>query len=157
ALCADAGVAVANLNSPAQTVLSGTKDAIEKAKALCVERKIKAVPLPVAGAFHSPLMEPARERLAALLADVPFAAPTVPVYSNVTGKPHGADIRDAMLRQVTGAVRWQDCVRNMMAAGVTRFIEFGPGKVLSGLIARIDKDARTANVQDAASLGALQL
>ena len=153
-LCDAAGVGVANINSSAQVVLSGARDAVEKAKALCAGQKIKAIPLQVAGAFHSPLMAPAAEKLAAFLAGVPFAAPAVPVYANVTGKPHGADIRGAMLNQVTGTVRWLDGVQNMIASGVTSFIEFGPGKVLAGLIGRIDKNVKTFNVQDAASLEA---
>jgi len=151
------GVGIANLNSASQVVLSGSKEGIEKAKALCAEQKIKSIPLQVAGAFHSPLMAPAGEKLAAFIADIPFAEPAFPVYANVTGQPHGADIRGTMLRQVTGTVRWADCVQNMIASGVDSFIEFGPGKVVSGLIGRINKDAKVQNVQDAATLAALQL
>ena len=159
-LCEAAGISIANINSSAQVVLSGAKDGIEKAKALCAEQKIKAIPLQVAGAFHSLLMKPAREKLAELFASFEFAKPEITVYANYTGKPHepcGYLVRDAMLLQVTGTVRWADCVQNMIAAGVTSFIEFGPGKILSGLIGRIDKNAKVQNVQDAASLAALQL
>ena len=112
----------------------------------------KAVVLNVAGAFHSSLMASARERLALLLKDTVFASPALPVLSNVTGAPHAADgssIRETMLRQVTEPVRWMSCVR---AAGAQTFIEFGPGKVLSGLIKRIDRQNLVANVQDVASL-----
>ena len=160
AICADTGAVLANLNSPTQTVLSGAADAIEKAKALCAEQKIKAIPLQVAGAFHSPLMTPARDKLAVFFVDYQFAAPTGTVYSNVTGKAHevsGYVIRDTMLLQVTSTVRWLDCVQGMIASGVDSFIEFGPGKVLSGLIGRIDKTVKVQNVQDAATLAALQL
>ena len=152
AVCTATGATMANLNSDSQTVLSGTREAVAAAERVAVEAGGKAVILNVAGAFHSPLMAPARERLTALLQDVVFAAPTMPVLSNVTGAPHtsdGAGIRDAMLRQVTEPVRWMSCVR---AAGAQTFIEFGPGKVLSGLIKRIDRQNLVANVQDVASL-----
>jgi len=157
ALCDAAGVGIANLNSASQVVLSGTKDGIEKAKALCAEQKIKSIPLQVAGAFHSPLMASAGEKLAAFIAGIPFAEPAFPVFANVTGQPHGADIRATMLRQITGTVRWADCVQNMIASGVSSFIEFGPGKVVSGLIGRINKDVKVQNIQDAASLAAIIL
>ena len=160
ALCEAAGVNVANINSAAQVVLSGAKDAVEKAKNLCTEQKIKAVPLQVAGAFHSPLMIPARDKLAVFFVDCEFNVPSAPVYANVTGKPHepiSHVIRDTMLLQVTSTVRWADCVQNMIASGVRSFIEFGPGKILSGLIGRVDKTVSAQNVQDAASLAALQL
>ena len=157
ALCAETGVNTANINSPAQVVLSGARDAVEKARELCAARKIKAVPLQVAGAFHSPLMTPARGRLAVFFAETQFGIPDPPVYANVTGKPHepaGYLVRDAMLLQVTSTVRWLDCVQNMIAAGVTSFIEFGPGKTLSGLIARISKDVKAHSIQDTATLAA---
>ena len=155
ALCAGAGITISNLNAPGQTVLSGAKEGVEKAKALCAEQKIKAIPLQVAGAFHSPLMKPARDKLAAFLAETEFASPALPIYSNVTGKPHesaGYLVRDAMLLQVTETVRWADCVQGMMDSGVTAFYEFGPGKILSGLIGRISKEAKVQNIQDRATL-----
>ena len=160
ALCDAAGITIANINSPVQVVLSGAKEGIEKAKALCAEQKIKAIPLQVAGAFHSPLMKPARDKLAAFFAETKFTAPATPVFANVTGKPHepcGYVVRDTMLLQVTNTVRWADCVQGMIAGGVDSFIEFGPGKVVSGLISRINKDVKVQNVQDAATLAALQL
>jgi len=160
AICDAAGITIANLNSSAQVVLSGAKDGIEKAKALCAEQKIKAIPLQVAGAFHSPLMKPARDKLAVFFAETNFASPSLPVYANVTGKPHdsvGYVLRDTMLLQVTNTVRLADCIQNMIADGVNSFIEFGPGKVLSGLISRINKDVKVQNVQDAATLAALSL
>ena len=153
-VCAQSGAHVANINSDQQIVLSGGKDAVAAADKLAAALGARTVLLNVAGAFHSPLMAPARERLAAYLKDIPFATPRLPVLANVTGQPHAADgeaIKAAMLRQVTESVRWVDCVR---AAGVGPFVEFGPGKVLSGLIRRIDKQLVTANVQDAATLDA---
>lgn len=152
AICEATGATMANLNSESQIVLSGSKPAVAAAERAAIEAGGKAVVLNVAGAFHSPLMAPARERLATLLQEVAFAAPALPVLSNVTGAPHatdGAAIRETMLRQVTEPVRWMSCVR---AAGAQTFIEFGPGKVLSGLIKRIDRQNLVANVQDATSL-----
>lgn len=156
-LCAQAGITVANINSDAQVVLSGARDGVAKAAQIAGDMGVKAIVLNVAGAFHSPLMASARTKLANVIADVTFHAPTLPVLANVSGKLHTDDpeaIKDAMLRQVTESVRWCDCVRCAIDAGAKTFIEFGPGKVLSGLIRRIDKSVTTLNVQDAASLDA---
>jgi [acyl-carrier-protein] S-malonyltransferase len=156
-ICAKSGLVMANINSDAQVVLSGAKAGVAEAEKLVAAAGLKGIVLPVAGAFHSPLMGSARERLAGLLKDVPFQAPKMPVLANVTGQLHAADgavIRETMLRQVTESVRWADCVRSAMGAGAKTFVEFGPGKVLSGLIKRIDKQNVTVNVQDAATLEA---
>ena len=153
-VCKTSGTTIANLNSESQIVLAGTKDAVARAGQAALEAGGKAIVLNVAGAFHSPLMAPARIRLTELLADVEFATPAMPVYSNVTGLLHsrdGALVKEAMLRQVTEPVLWLSCVRESHAQ---RFIEFGPGKVLSGLLRRIDRQYEVANVQDAASLEA---
>ncbi len=157
ALCERSGLTVANINSDAQVVLSGRKDGVAVAAAAAAELGVKAIPLNVAGAFHSPLMASARERLAAVLDGVAFAAPQMPVLANVSGAPHSSDpavIKDAMLRQVTDSVRWSDCVKCAIGAGAKDFVEFGPGKVLSGLIKRIDKSVNTVNVADVPSLDA---
>ncbi len=154
-ICAETGVTVANLNSSAQTVLSGPKAGIEKAEALATEAGAKrAIILNVAGAFHSPLMASAAAKLDDVLAGVTFNEPTVPVLSNVMGKPHaGADaIRANMVRQVTDSVLWLSCVEWMQAQGVDRYIECGPGKVLTGLIKRIAAGATLQNVNDVASV-----
>jgi len=158
ALCAATGCTVANVNSAAQQVLSGSKDAIaaavEKAKELGIRR---AIPLATAGAFHSPFMAPAREKLAPVLDTVTFRAPKVPVLSNVTGKPHASDpgaIKAAMLEQVTGTTNWAADVEAAKALGCTTFVEFGPGKVLSGLVKKIDAALAVTNVADLASLDA---
>ncbi|MDD5704431.1 MAG: ACP S-malonyltransferase [Kiritimatiellae bacterium] len=153
-VCRQSGAHMANVNSDQQIVLSGTKAAVAEAEKLAAGQGAKTVMLNVAGAFHSPLMNSARERLSAFIKDVPFAAPKMTVISNVTGETHVADgetVKQTMLRQVTESVRWADCVR---AAAVKHYVEFGPGKVLSGLIKRIDKQNATANVQDLASLEA---
>ena len=158
ALCAATGCTVANVNSAQQQVLSGSKEAVaaaaEKAKELGVKR---AIPLATAGAFHSPFMAPAREKLAPVLDTVTFAAPKIPVLSNVTGKPHSSDpgaIRAAMLEQVTGTTNWAADVAAAQELGCDGFVEFGPGKVLSGLIKKIAATAKTSNVADLASLEA---
>ena len=158
ALCERTGCTIANINSAAQQVLSGSKDAIAAAAAAAKELGIKrAIPLATAGAFHSPFMAPAREKLAAVLDTVQFAAPKLPVLSNVTGRPHSSDpgeIKATMLEQVTGTTNWAADVEAAKALGCTTFVEFGPGKVLSGLVKKIDAALATFNVADMASLEA---
>jgi len=156
-ICEKAGLTVANINSDAQVVLSGLKTGVAAAAAVAAELGVKAIPLNVAGAFHSPLMASARAKLASVLDGVTFHAPQLPVLANVSGALHGSDpaaIKDAMLRQVTDSVRWSDCIKSAIGAGAKTFVEFGPGKVLSGLIKRIDKGVATLNVADVPSLDA---
>ena len=157
AICEATGCTVANVNSAAQQVLSGSKDAIAAAVAKAKELGVKrAIPLATAGAFHSPFMAPAREKLAAVLDEVTFRAPRIPVLSNVTGRPHSSDpgeIKALMLEQVTGTTNWAADVGAAKAMGCGMFVEFGPGKVLSGLVKKIDPALGTANVADLASLG----
>ena len=158
ALCDATGCTVANVNSAAQQVLSGSKDAIASAAAKAKELGVKrAIPLATAGAFHSPFMAPARERLAPVLDEVTFRAPKFPVLSNVTGRPHSSDpgeIKALMLEQVTGTTNWAADVEAAKVLGCGSFVEFGPGKVLSGLVKKIDPALETANVADLASLEA---
>ena len=156
AIAAEVGVTLANINSPGQTVLSGTADAIEKAATACKGAGAKrALPLPVAGAFHSPLMQPAADRLAGFLETVSLNEPSIPVLSNVTGAPHAdidairADIdaiRANMVAQITGSVRWVECMQYLVAQGVTEAVECGPGKVLNGLMKRIDRNVSITNI-----------
>ncbi len=157
-LCAKTGCTPANINSAAQVVLSGDKAQIAAAAATAKELGIKrAIPLATAGAFHSKFMQPAREKLAPVLDGITFYAPKIPVISNVTGRVHSSDpaeIKDVMLRQVTETTRWADDIAAAKALGCTRFIEFGPGKVLSGLIKKIDAALTTLNVSDLATLDA---
>lgn len=156
-LCAKAGISVANINSDAQIVLSGIKGGIEIAAREAAAMGVKAIVLNVAGAFHSPLMVSARTKLAEVIESVEFKVPQMPVLANVSGGLHSDDpgaIKDAMLRQVTDSVRWCDCVRTAIGSGVKSFVEFGPGKVLSGLVKRIDRGVQTLNVADGASLEA---
>ncbi|MBI3986371.1 MAG: ACP S-malonyltransferase [Lentisphaerae bacterium] len=154
-VCASAGVEMANLNSPEQTVLSGPKKGIEAAEQLAAQAGAKKViRLNVAGAFHSSLMASAAGRLAEVLAKVPIQTPRVPVISNVTGQPHGAPdaIRQTMVKQVTSSVQWIACIQWFQSRGVTRYVECGPGRVLSGLIKRTAAASVQCNVQDKASL-----
>ena len=157
-LCEKTGCTVANINSAAQQVLSGSKEAVAAAAAVAKELGIKrALPLATAGAFHSKFMQPARDKLAPVLDTVEFKTPKFPVLSNVTGKPHSSDpaeIKATMLEQVTGTTNWAADVETAKAMGCTRFVEFGPGKVLSGLVKKIDAALVTANVADLASLDA---
>ena len=158
ALCEKSGCTVANINSSAQQVLSGLKEAIASAAVVAKELGIKrALPLATAGAFHSRFMAPAREKLAPVLDGIEFKAPKFPVLSNITGKPHSSDpgeIRAMMLEQVTGTTNWAADVETAKSLGCDRFVEFGPGKVLSGLIKKIDPALTTLNVADMASLDA---
>ena len=157
-LCEKTGCTVANVNSQAQQVLSGSKDAIAAAEEVAKELGVKrAIPLATAGAFHSPFMAPAREKLAPVLDGIEFHAPKFPVLSNITGKPHSSDpgeIKALMLEQVTGTTNWAADVEAAKTMGCGRFVEFGPGKVLSGLVKKIDAALQTFNVSDAASLDA---
>ena len=156
-ICEGSGCTVSNINSDAQQVISGTHEAVAKAAELATAAGVKNVVLQVAGAFHSPFMTPAREKLAAFVADIPFRTPAIPVLSNATGDFHAPDgdaIKAAMLRQVDSPVHFSDCVKAATKGG-DLFIEFGPGKVLSGLIRRIDRANAVANVQDCASLEAV--
>jgi [acyl-carrier-protein] S-malonyltransferase len=156
-VCAEAGVVLANLNCPGQLVISGAMEKIEKACELAKAKGArKAVPLPVAGAYHSPLMAGAQPKLQAELAGIKLSAPTVPVISNVTAKPHGApaEISKRLIEQVTASVRWEESIRYLLSQGFTRFIELGPGSALSGFMKRIDKTAQMLNVGDVGSLEA---
>jgi len=154
-VCDQADVSLANLNCPGQIVVSGDTDKIDAAcdaaKAAGAKR---AIPLPVAGAYHSPLMQPAQAGLAGALAKVELREPSVPVYSNVTGQAHAAagTIAATMVDQITSPVKWEACIRAMIADGITRFIELGPGKALSGFMRRIDRDIEMLNVADCDSL-----
>jgi len=156
-VCAEAGVVLANLNCPGQLVISGEAEKITKACELAKAKGAKrALPLPVAGAYHSPLMASAQPKLQAELAKVNLAASSVPVISNVNALPHGVPSRisEQLVAQVCASVRWEESMRVLLSQGFTRFIELGPGTALSGFMKRIDKTATMLNVADAASLQA---
>jgi [acyl-carrier-protein] S-malonyltransferase len=148
-------VAPANLNSPGQTVISGALAAVEKASALAkLKGARRAVMLPVSAPFHCALMQPAQEEVVRVLAMLPLADPRIPVAANVTGGlvSTAAAVRDVLTRQVTGTVRWVDCMNSLLAAGAELFIEVGPGTVLCGLLKQIDPAQKSLNVEDSASL-----
>lgn len=154
-LCHDTGVDLANLNSPGQIIISGEKDKIAKAVELSKAKGIKkAVPLNVAGAYHSRLMASAQPKLAKELEGIAIQSPTVPVVSNVIARPIQvpAEIRHGLVQQITSAVRWEESMRWLIAQGFTRFIELGPGTVLTSLMKRIDKSMTMLNVSDVPSL-----
>lgn len=151
------GTEIANLNSPEQTVLSGTVESVAAAETVAKELGAKrAIRLNVAGAFHSSLMASAAKSLEEFIREISFNEPMIPVLSNVTGRVHGApdDIRSLMVRQVTASVRWVDCVETMKEMGVDTYVECGPGKVLAGLIRRIDRSAQIHNIPDLSGLEA---
>lgn len=151
----DAGVIqAANFNAPGQIVLSGAKAACEKAAVLIEQAGGRAISLKVAGAFHSPLMKPAADGLAEMLAATPFAAPRVPVVANVDCQPHGdaATIRRRLTDQLTQPVRWQESMEKLLAEGVERFIEIGPGRVLTGLMKKISRKTSIVNISTVADL-----
>ena len=157
-VCAEAGVVLANLNCPGQLVISGETDNIARAVELAKAKGAKrAIALPVAGAYHSPLMASAQPKLQAELASVKLSPPVVPVISNVTGQAHGGALR-IFPPGWSSRSRRRCCGKNPCAScwpqGFTRFIELGPGTALSGFMKRIDKNAQMLNVADVASLEA---
>lgn len=140
---------VANMLCPGNIVVSGHKTACERiGPAALAAGAMKVIPLAVAGAFHTSLMDPAVERLRAALADVPLQAPRIPVISNVDARPHDSpeEIRELLIRQVVSPVRWEDSIRQLLASGTTRFFELGPGTVLKGLMRRIERKADITNI-----------
>ena len=148
-------VQAANFNSPGQTVISGALAAVEKASALAKAKGARrAVMLPVSAPFHCALMQPAQEEVARVLAALSLGDPSVAVAANVTGGlvTTAAAAKDALIHQVTGAVRWVDCMQALKGEGAELFIEVGPGKVLCGLLKQIDPALKSLNVEDAASL-----
>jgi [acyl-carrier-protein] S-malonyltransferase len=161
--CAEAAdgdvVAPANLNAPGQVVIAGTTAAVaragERAKALGAKR---VVPLPVSAPFHCALMRPAQDRLAPELRALPVNAPSVPVVANVDAAPKtdGASAIDALVRQVSAPVRWEEVVRTLASAGIRAYVEVGPGTVLSGLVRKIDREARVANLEAPSDLDAVE-
>jgi [acyl-carrier-protein] S-malonyltransferase len=159
AVCGDAAQGEvcepANINSPDQIVISGHAAAVERAVDLAQERGAKrAILLPVSAPFHCSLMKPAQERLAADLQKLNFSAPKIPVVSNVYAKPveDAESSREALVRQVTGSVKWSESMQLLISRGVQTFIEVGPGKVLCGLMRQIDRSKKCVNVEDEASL-----
>ena len=154
-VCALADVELANLNCPGQLVISGASAGIEKACELAKEKGAKrALPLPVAGAYHSRLMESASSKLESVLREVELNLPKVPVISNVTAEPHATagETLQRLVEQVTSSVLWEASIRHLLDEGFTRFIELGPGTALTGFMRRIDREIEVLNVADSESL-----
>ena len=159
AICDEAAqgdiLSVANINAPGQVVIAGTKAAIDRAIIVAKARGVRrALPLPVSAPFHCELMKPAEEQLRPLLDAAPFKDLWVSLISNVDASPIGTAtaVRNALLRQVVSPVRWVESVEKMIAMGVRRFVEIGPGSVLTGLIKRIDASVELINVSDVPSI-----
>lgn len=142
-------VVAANYNCPGQLVISGSNEGIAKAiEAMKAAGAKRALPLPVGGAFHSPLMEPAREELQAAILDIHFNNPTCPIYQNVDAQPYidPGSIRQNLINQLTAPVRWTQSIQHMVSNGATHFSEVGPGNVLQGLVKKIAKDAEVNGI-----------
>jgi [acyl-carrier-protein] S-malonyltransferase len=158
AICKESGTVMANLNCPGQIVISGAAEAISRAIELCTAAGARrALPLQVSGAFHSPLMKPAVDGMMQYLDATDFKNPAIPVIANCTGAPvtDGAAIKKELIDQLTSPVQWIKTIEHMAAHGVDTIYEIGPGKVLTGLIGRIDKEIKTVNIGDLASIRAL--
>lgn len=149
-ICRQTDTIIANFNSPGQLVISGASENIARATELAKEKGGRAIPLQVSGAFHSPLMQPAADGLAHILGGVVFKDPTLPVISNVTAQPltSAGQLKEELLQQLCNGVQWQRSVEYMLDQGVGKFIEIGPGKVLTGLIKRINRDTEIVNIND---------
>ncbi len=156
-VCAETGAEVANLNCPGQVVISGAKEKVEAASELAKQRGAKrAIPLDVSGAFHSSLMQPAADRLKAEIDNIEVKAPRINMVTNVSAKYEliPQEIKDNLVSQVKSPVLWEDSIRYLAGQGVKRFIEVGPGKVLSGLLRRIDPSLECYNVENPADIAA---
>lgn len=141
-------VSPANFNSPEQTVISGGKQAVERASAELKKRGGRVIPLKVSAPFHCRLMEPAARGLDTFLEEVTFSPPRIPIVSNVEATPNSdpGRVRELLVKQVTSPVRWTESMRLLLSEGVDRFVEFGPGNVLAGLLRKIDPEAKVVSV-----------
>ena len=160
AVCQETGARISNINSPGQIVISGSRESMVRSIDLSLSMGARySKPLNVSGAFHSHLMEPAVEGMSRAITDVKFNDPLVPIVVNSTAKPVATaeEIKQELLDQIANCVQWQKSVEYMVGAGVSTFVEVGPGQVLSGLIKRISKDARTVNVGDVSSVKDMKL
>lgn len=154
-LCKDTGTWLANINCPGQLVISGAKIDVDKAMELATSRgATRAVPLQVSGAFHTPLMQPAADGLAIYIKQLSFKDPVIPIVANTSALPltSGEAVKDELLKQLCTSVRWQQSVEYMINNGVDIFVEIGAGRVLTGLIKRINKNVQILNVGEASEL-----
>ncbi|MBL7125526.1 MAG: ACP S-malonyltransferase [Dehalococcoidales bacterium] len=151
-VCEETGTRIANINCPGQIVISGAEDNLAQAMDLAKARgAYRAIPLQVSGAFHTPLMQPAVDGMAEVIATLSFSEPVIPIVGNTTAQPltTAESIKEELLRQLCNCIQWQRSVEYMVGDGVSTFIELGPGKVLAGLIKRIDKNVKILNIGDA--------
>lgn len=151
-VCQRTGTFIVNINSPGQLVISGDRYSVAKAMEIAKDRgAARVLPLSVSGAFHTPLMQPAVEGMAEILSRLAFADPSIPIIANVTARPltTAQAVKEELIQQLCSCVQWQRSVEYMVAEGVTTFIEIGPGKVLAGLIKRINSEVQTLNIGDA--------
>jgi [acyl-carrier-protein] S-malonyltransferase len=150
---------MANVNCPGQLVISGAKENLTQAMDLAKSRgAYRVMPLKVSGAFHTPLMQPAVDGMSQILDDLPFNQPQVPIIANTTAQPmtSAEEVKAELLRQLCNGIQWQRSIEYMINNGVSTFIEIGPGKVLSGLTKRIDKNVKPLNMGDAEAIKNIQ-
>ena len=151
-VCQQTGTCIANINSPGQLVIGGDKDGVAEAMELAREKgAARVIPLPVSAAFHTPLMQPVVESMAEIISQPAFADPSIPVIANTTAQPLTTvqAVKEELIHQLCNCVQWQRSVEYMVDEGVNTFIEIGPGKVLTGLIKRINREVQTLNIGDA--------
>jgi [acyl-carrier-protein] S-malonyltransferase len=156
-VCLETGAQIANINCSGQTVISGTREALARSMDLAKTRGArKVVPLQVSGAFHSNLMEPAMDGMATAISDLEFRSPSIPIVANSTAQPitTAEEVRGELVQQLCNCVRWQPSVEYMVDAGVSTFVEIGPGQVLSGLIKRINSQVQILSICDAETIKA---
>jgi [acyl-carrier-protein] S-malonyltransferase len=156
-ICKNTETVIANFNCPGQLVISGAVERVAKASEMAKAKGARVTALQVSGAFHSPLMQPAVSGMAEVLNKVAFKDPLVPIIGNVTARPltRGTEFRNELLQQLVSAVQWQKSVEYIIAQGVKSFVEIGPGKVLTGLIRRVNREIELKNIGDAASITSL--
>jgi len=157
-VCSQTDTQIANINCPGQLVISGAQENVTKATDLAKAKGAsRTIPLVVSGAFHSPLMQPAVDGMSEIIATLNFQDPTIPIIGNTTAQPltTAEQVKAELLKQLCNCVQWQRSIEYMVDNGVSTFIEIGPGKVLSGLIKRINKNAITLNIGDAETIGSL--
>ena len=154
-VCAETNTRIANINCPGQLVISGAKEDLTKATDLIKSRgAYRIIPLPVSGAFHMPLMQSAAEGMAEVLTSLSFHQPLIPIIANTTAQPMttAEQVKAELLRQLCNGIQWQRSIEYMVNSGVSTFIEIGPGRVLSGLIGRINQNVNTLNIGDARAI-----
>lgn len=154
-VCQKTGTYIVNINSPGQMVISGDRYGVAKAMEIAKDRgAARVIPLSVSGAFHTPLMQPAVEGMTEILSRLTFADPAIPIIANVTARPltTARAVKEELVQQLCHCVQWQRSVEYMIGEGITTFVELGPGKVLTGLIKRINREVQTLNIGDAAAV-----